>query len=271
MPGGYIYRLALSENQKGAFQADPDSLALVYPLTPRGQCWTSPSRRTGRPSSSPPARGGPHLRRGGHRRHDLPPGLSLPRRACTPSTGRTAPGQTRPPPTRPAPAHRPADPGEGFLLAVGPETFTCFLQDAGGAYQSAWSAPHPGGLPPRPRCNAQGAWNGRSWPWAALTGSTGAQACPCGCIYAHGAPPLPGGLRHQPEPGLRAVRNPAQRAETGLGPLPHRPVGLAGPGSHLDLAVLKTAPRETPRRSLRRGCWSTFVGLLSGPSPEPGR
>ena len=53
VPGGYgIYRLALSGNQGGDFQAQLDSLELVYPLDPRGAASpASPSPPTGPPSS----------------------------------------------------------------------------------------------------------------------------------------------------------------------------------------------------------------------------
>ena len=103
-PGGYgIYRLALSENQRGAFQARPRQPGPGLPLDPQGAgVLTSPSRRTGRPSSSPPARGGPHLRRGGHRRHDLPPDPLPAPESLYPIHRENGTRQTRPPPTPPS-------------------------------------------------------------------------------------------------------------------------------------------------------------------------
>ena len=78
-------------------------------------------------------------------------------------------------------------PGEGFLLAVGPETFTCFLQDAGGAYQSAWSAPTPAAFLPAPRCNAQGAWNGEKLALGCFDGVNGSPGLSLWVYDAHGA------------------------------------------------------------------------------------
>lgn len=78
VPGGYgIYRLALSGNQGGDFQAQLDSLELVYPLDPQGGGVTG---LTLSPDGSTLflvtcQGGGEHLRRPGHRRGDLPPDL----------------------------------------------------------------------------------------------------------------------------------------------------------------------------------------------------
>ena len=82
----------------GLLQADPDSLALVYPLDPQG----------GRVLDLTLSADGQTLFLTTSQGEALTcavvdtAGMTCRRRACTPSTGRTAPGQTRPPPTPPS-------------------------------------------------------------------------------------------------------------------------------------------------------------------------
>ena len=154
VPGGYgIYRLALAENQKGAFQADPDSLALVYPLDPQGGQGAGPHPLGGRADPLPHHQpgGGPHLRRGGHRRHDLPPDpLPAPGEPVPHPPGERHPGRPGHHRPRPAPAHRPADPGGGVPLSRGAGDLHLLPPGCRRGLPIRLVRPHPGGLPPRP-------------------------------------------------------------------------------------------------------------------------
>lgn len=191
VPGGYgIYRLALSENQKGAFQADPDSLALVYPLDPQGGrvldlTLSADGQTLFLTTSQGEALTCAVVDTAGMTCRQT---LSLPPESLYPihreNGTRADPATTDPAQLQPTVQ---LIPGEGFLLTVGPETFTCFLQDAGGAYQSAWSAPTPEAFLPAPRCNAQGAWNGEKLALGCFDGVNGSPGLSLWVYDAHGA------------------------------------------------------------------------------------
>ena len=111
-------------------------------------------------------------------------------------------------------------PGEGFLLAVGPETFTCFLQDAGGAYHSAWSAPTPAAFLPAPRCNAQGAWNGEKLALGCFDGVNGSPGLSCGCTTPTAPSSTEGDYATRPEPGFTGGTKPCPNGQRRAWPSP---------------------------------------------------
>ena len=174
----------------GLLQADPDSLALVYPLDPQGGrvldlTLSDDGQTLFLTTSQGEALTCAVVDTAGMTCRQT---LSLPPESLCP-LHRENGTRADPATTDPAQLHPTVQliPGEGFLLAVGPETFTCFLQDAGGAYQSAWSAPTPAAFLPTPRCNAQGAWNGEKLALGCFDGVNGSPGLSLWVYDAHGA------------------------------------------------------------------------------------
>ena len=162
VPGGYgIYRLALSGNQGGDFQAQLDSLELVYPLDPQGGGVTG---LTLSPDGSTlflvTCQGGESTcavldTAEGTCRQTFP----LPAAACYPLDRASGLEDGALPPDRQQTTSY-LLPGEGCLLALGAEGLACYLPDEAGRYQLRWQAPTDQGFTGPNGAALRAAWNG---------------------------------------------------------------------------------------------------------------